>query len=121
MENKPTLVVGASPNPERYAHMAVLRLREKDHPVFAVGQRAGSIGDVPIHTAWPKREGIHTVTLYLGEARHAEVADKILGLRPQRIIFNPGAEGQELAQRAKEAGMEVLEACTLVLLATGQY
>jgi hypothetical protein len=45
----------------------------------------------------------------------------ILSLKPKRIIFNPGTENDELENLATKQGIEVLEACTLVLLSTAQY
>ncbi len=47
--------------------------------------------------------------------------DEILAAKPQRIIFNPGAENEELAAAASSAGIEVVEACTLVMLRTGLF
>jgi hypothetical protein len=35
--------------------------------------------------------------------------------------MNPGAENSALAARAEEAGIEVVEGCTLVMLRTGQF
>jgi hypothetical protein len=116
-----TLVLGASLNPSRYAHSAVLRLRDAGFPVFAVGARAGTIGDVVIHQAPPTDLIIDTVTLYLNPVAQEQWHERILDLRPRRIIFNPGTEHTAFAQRALNADIDVVEGCTLVMLATGQY
>jgi hypothetical protein len=42
-------------------------------------------------------------------------------LNPSRIIFNPGAENQELESIAKEKGIEVVRNCTLILLDYGLF
>jgi hypothetical protein len=47
--------------------------------------------------------------------------DYIIAQSPKRIIFNPGAENSQLANLAKEKGIIAQNACTLVLLSTGQY
>jgi hypothetical protein len=70
---------------------------------------------------WPNQIPIDTVTLYLGSAAQTEYIDQILALKPRRIIFNPGTENPVLAELAAKTGVETLEACTLVLLKTGQY
>jgi len=44
-----------------------------------------------------------------------------VSLKPNRIIFNPGAENDELAGLAAQNGIQPVEACTLVMLATSQY
>ena len=64
---------------------------------------------------------IDTVTLYLGKSRSDPLIPAILGARPRRIIMNPGAENQDLAREARQAGIEVVEDCTLVMLQTGSF
>ncbi len=116
-----TLVLGASENPERYSHMAIVQLRKEGHPVHAVGKKSGSVLDVTIERAIALDWNIDTVTLYLNPLLQKEYYETILSLRPRRIIFNPGTENTELASIAQAAGILVQEACTLVLLRTGQY
>lgn len=118
---KKTLVIGASDNPERYSYLAVNRLRSKGHPVVAIGRRPVRVADVAVETT-PKDFGqVDTVTLYLNPRLQKEYYDYILSLHPKRIIFNPGAENPELEELARTHGIQPLEACTLVLLSTGQY
>jgi predicted CoA-binding protein len=121
MSAKTTLVLGASPKPERYSNLCVRRLVQHGHPVIAVGRRLGMIGEVPIVVDPPAGITVHTVTLYMNESNQRIWEDRILALGPHRIIFNPGAENPRLARRAGAAGIEALEACTLVMLSTGEY
>ena len=118
---KKTVVLGASPNPDRYSHLAVKKLRQRGHPVVAVGIKEGNIDDVIIQKGMPTEKEVDTVTLYLNPLRQKEYYDYILSLKPNRIIFNPGAENPELEKLAEENNIEPTEACTLVLLSTGQY
>jgi uncharacterized protein len=121
MEKKKTLVIGASDNPSRYSFLAIQKLRKFGHPVVAIGIRKTSVGDVQIDTEKKPFDNIDTVTLYLNPARQTEYYDYILSLKPKRILFNPGAENDELSTLAKQQNIQVMEACTLVLLSTGQY
>ena len=121
MARKKTLVIGASANPERYSNLAVKKLLAHDHPVVALGKRPGMIGNTAIITDKKTLEDIDTVTLYLNSENQKPYYDYILGLRPKRIIFNPGAENEELEMLAEENGIKTMEACTLVLLSTSQY
>jgi predicted CoA-binding protein len=116
-----TLVLGASEKEERYANKAVRLLREYDHEVVAVGRSAGTIGDVPIQTGQPDLEGVDTVSLYIGPHFQADISDYVLGLKPRRVIFNPGTENPEFQQALEAAGIEPVEACTLVMLRTDQF
>ena len=119
---KKTIVLGATPNPARYAHTAVLRLKAAGHEVIPIGIREGEIDGIPIVIGKPEIEGVHTITIYLNPQRLEEYYDWMLDvIKPRRLIFNPGAEEPHFMWRAKLEGFEVLEACTLVMLATGQY
>ncbi len=121
MQVKHTLVLGASENTERYANKAVRSLLAHGHLVTAVGKRVGSINGTPIHISIPSTVVFDTVTMYLGERNQVQWEQHILELAPKRIIFNPGAENPDFARKAEAQGIEVLEACTLVMLGTGQY
>lgn len=121
MPMKKTLVLGASPNPQRSAYMAAARLVENGTVVFPVGIKKGEISGIEILTGKPEISGIHTVTLYLNAENQREYYDYILGLKPKRIIFNPGAENDELMNLAKKAGIETIYGCTLTMLALGNF
>ena len=118
---KKTLVIGASENTERYSNMAIRKLRAYNQPVVAIGLRKGTVGDVIIETEKISFENIHTVTLYLNPNRQKEYYNYIISLHPQRIIFNPGTENPDLYELANQNGIEVKDACTLVMLGSGQY
>lgn len=118
---KKTLVLGASSNETRMSYGVVEQLRRLGHEVVAVGAREGFIGEVPVQTGAPSAEGIHTITLYLNARLQPPLYDYILGLRPQRIIFNPGTENPELMNLAKAEGIETKAGCTMVMLSLGHY
>jgi uncharacterized protein len=118
---KKTLLIGASDNPERYSFLALNRLREHGHPVVAIGIRNVTVADVPIDTEKKPFDKVDTVTLYINPDHQREYYDYIVSLHPKRIIFNPGAENEELSALAKKNNIMPMEACTLVLLSTGQF
>jgi uncharacterized protein len=118
---KKTVVLGASENPSRYSHMATTRLTAHGHNVVAIGNRAGKIGEVNIIQEHPAMDDVDTVTLYLNPTNQKPYYDYILSLKPKRVIFNPGTENEELEDMIEAQGGKAMEACTLVLLSTGQY
>lgn len=120
-EKKKTLVLGASDNPSRYSYLAIYSLRKYGHPVVAIGKKITRVADVPVEKEKKDFDNIDTVTLYLNPQHQQDYYTYLLTLKPKRIIFNPGAENDELATLAKKNQIEVMEACTLVLLSTGQY
>jgi uncharacterized protein len=121
MEKKKTLVLGASENPARYSNLAINRLKNNHHPVVAIGRRRGMVAGIRIETEKNPVKDIDTVTLYINPRHQKEYYDYIISLHPKRIIFNPGTENDELAELALKNNIKAQEACTLVLLSTGQY
>lgn len=118
---KKTLVFGASLKKERISHMAVKRMVSQGRNVVAIGGRAGHIEDVEILTGHHSFDEVDTITIYMGENGQEEHETYLLSLNPKRIIFNPGAENSNFALKARQQGIETINACTLVMLSTGEY
>lgn len=119
--NKKTVVIGVSAKADRYSNRAVKMLNKYGHEVIALGFESATVEHIAIQTKWEFYDNVDTVTLYLNPQRQKEYYSYILSLHPKRIIFNPGTENIELEQLAKNKHIQVLEACTLVLLTTQQY
>jgi predicted CoA-binding protein len=120
--SKKTLIIGATDNPERYAYRAAERLITKGHEIVPVGIKKVEIFGRQIITDKNKIfNDIDTITLYISVAHQKEWYDYLLKTHPKRVIFNPGTENQELAALLTHNGIEVVEGCTLVMLANGLY
>jgi uncharacterized protein len=118
---KKTVVLGATDNPSRFAYLAAHKLKRYGHPVVPVGLRDGEVAGEKIITDKKPVEGVDTVTLYVGTRNLHHWYDYIFSLNPKRIIFNPGTENEELEQKAREANIETVNGCTLVMLSSGEY
>ena len=118
---KKTLVMGASLNPKRYSNIAIHRLIKSGIQTEAYGLKLGTVSGVHIKNKFTHFHNINTITLYLNPKRQQAFYENFVDLRPKRVIFNPGTENQELYDLLKKEGIQVVVACTLVLLATGQY
>lgn len=123
MDNKPTLIVGATTNPSRYAFFAASRLVQHGIDFIPIGIKTGEVMGKKIMDlkTKPALEGIHTITLYIGPAHQGEWIDYLISLHPKRIIFNPGTENPDFYAKAKATEIEIVSGCTLVMLSTGQY
>lgn len=120
---KKTVVLGASPNPYRYAFKAAHMLKEAGHEMIPVSIKRGEVAGEKILNLRekPAIDGVHTITMYIGPQHQAEWTEYLLSLQPQRIIFNPGTENQEFEEMARKKGIETYQNCTLVLLSIGSY
>ena len=121
-EKRNVAVLGASPKPDRYSNQAVRLLASFDYRPIPVNPAFEEIeGLTCFPTLAEIGEPVHTITLYLGPARSTPLIEEIVAANPQRIIMNPGAENDALAEAASSAGIEVVEGCTLVMLRTGLF
>ena len=121
LTNKKTAVLITSPKSDRYSNKAVRMLLENNVPVIPIGYREGSVNGLDIVTGLPDIEELHTLSLYLNPKNQEYFHDYILKLKPGRVIFNPGTENSILQKKLDNNRIAWEEACTLVLLSTGQF
>ncbi|MDN3671215.1 CoA-binding protein [Echinicola jeungdonensis] len=127
MENdltkKKTLIVGVSQNTSRYAYSATEMLQEHKVPFVPIGINKGEVFGKKIKNLREKPEisNVHTVTLYINPEHQKEWEDYLISLKPKRLFFNPGAENQAFAEKARKENIEVKNACTMVMLSTDQF
>ncbi|HEX2746415.1 MAG TPA: CoA-binding protein [Verrucomicrobiales bacterium] len=88
MSAQTVAILGASNNPERFAHKAFVMLREHGHTVIPVNPALESIEGVPVVKDLASLSAVDTLTLYIGSARLPAIKEEIVRLRPGRVIFN---------------------------------
>lgn len=118
---KKTLILGASTNSARYAYLVANKLVRKGYEIVNVGRKVGEVAGVAIQDTSVVHSDIDTITLYVGPKNQEVYYDYILATKPKRVIFNPGSENPDLSKLLTDKGIAVEEACTLVMLNTGQY
>jgi hypothetical protein len=120
---KRTVIIGASTNPSRYSYLAADMLKEYGHEFIPVGLKEGLLFEEPILKIQerPKIEEVDTVTLYVSPKNQSDIYEYIASLQPKRVIFNPGTENESLESFLQDKGIETVEACTLVMLRSGQF
>jgi uncharacterized protein len=120
---KKTVSIGATPDTSRYAYLAARMLDEYRHEIVPVSIKRGEVlgKEILDLRKKPPIADVDTVTMYIGPQKQPEWYQYILGLKPKRIIFNPGTENYEFEKMAEEQGIEAVEGCTLVMLRSWQY
>lgn len=119
---KNVAVIGASNNEEKYANRAMKMLAQYGHqPIPVTPTETEVLGRKACASVAEIRESIDTVTLYISPRRQRGLFEQIVRLKPKRVIFNPGTENPEACETLRAAGIETVEACTLVMLRTGQF
>ncbi len=118
-------VLGASSDPSRYAFKAMNFLKEEGHTPVPVTPKEDEVLGIKtwqsLGALADAGRRVDTVTVYVGPALSTKMQADFLKLAPRRVIFNPGAENPPLESALREAGVEVVDGCTLVMLRTGQF
>lgn len=114
-------ILGASTNPEKYGHRAVVTFAEKGFEVYPVNPRATQIADftcVPDLDAVPVRPDV--VSAYLPPALLLDVLPSVAGKGCDELWLNPGTDTPEIVERARELGLNPVIGCSLVALSSGR-
>ncbi len=115
-------VVGASDKPDRYAYKAFKMLQEHGHTPVPVSPKLKSLEGKPVVGSLTEIKGpVDTLTMYVSPRISSGLTSEILGLKPKRVIFNPGSENPGVIEALEAADIEVVQACTLIMLRTGQF
>ena len=116
------VVLGASPDPSRYAYLAAKRLVAAGHQAIGVNPKLPQIPSLPVvRRVAELPPGQHTLTVYVSAQVSHAIADEVIDYGFKRVVFNPGSENPALMRRLADAGVEVVPACTLVMLSTGEF
>jgi hypothetical protein len=115
-------IIGATDKPDRYANKAMHALRTHGHEVILVNPFKQEVeGQECLDSVVDYDGKIDTVTLYVNPKRFQDHIDTVIKVTPKRVIMNPGTEDDGHQRTLEEAGIEVVRACTLVLLSTNQF
>jgi uncharacterized protein len=115
--NSVVAVLGASPKEDRYSFKAVHLLKEYGFIPIPVHPAGHTVDGIPgVKTLDDISIPVDTLTIYVGQEISQKEQERILRLKPRRVIFNPGAENDPLAEMLEKTGFEVVRNCTLVML-----
>lgn len=113
-------VLGASADPEKYGNRCVVMYKERGWRVLPVNPKGGEIEGLAVLKSLDEiDEHVDRLSLYLPARLGLGALEAIARLGPDEFFVNPGAESPELIAAARDLGLEPLEACALVALATG--
>ncbi len=115
------VVVGASDKQDRYSYKALTLLKQNGFDVIPIHPKLQSIQNIPVVESLAAiKTPIDSITMYVGPDISKNLVMDIIRLKPKRIIFNPGSENPSIYPALKDARIKILEACTIVMLNTGQ-
>jgi uncharacterized protein len=117
-------IIGASAQPDRPSHRAVLGFLARGYTVWPVHPAGGNIAQMPVYKHISELPAAPLImSMYvnptLGMRMLTELVDSHPEKKPALLWLNPGADGEPLASAARAHGLRVMEACNLVVLGYG--
>jgi uncharacterized protein len=115
MAKRVVAVIGASADRSKYGNKAVRAYVAQGWKVYPIHPTAGEIEGLPVvRSILDISEHVHRATLYLPPAVGIKVLDEIARKRVDELFVNPGAESDELIDRARSLGLDPIAACSIV-------
>lgn len=118
---KTVAILGASTNPEKFGHRAVLAFADAGFTVYPVNPRADSIAGLrcfPDLASLPCRPNV--VSAYLPPEVLIETLPDLAERGCDELWLNPGTDTAGVANRARDLGLKAVSGCSLVALASGR-
>jgi len=115
--SKPTVaILGASADPDKFGNKSVRAHLAQGYEVYPVNPRGGTIegldvyrtiGEVPV-------DRLDRVSVYLPPKIGVTVLDEVAAKGCDELWLNPGSDDPMIVERARELGLEVIVACSIV-------
>ncbi len=112
---KTVAIVGASADRSKYSNKSVRAHLKQGWEVYPVNPKGGeieglkvyrSLGEIPVR--------LRRVSLYVPPAVGIKLLPEIAAVHPIEFFVNPGAESDELLERAAELGLQPIVACSIL-------
>jgi len=117
LELKNWAVVGASTKTSRYGHIIVKELENSKFNVFPVTPKYPDIDGTKAYKSLMNiEEAIDVVNFVVNPHIGMKVLDECIAIGVKKIWLQPGTVSSKLVNKAKANGIEVIEACILVVL-----
>jgi predicted CoA-binding protein len=115
--SQPTVaILGASRDRRKFGNKSVRAHLRQGYAVYPVNPAADEIEGLkcyPNLEAVPV-ERLDRISVYLPPEVGIGLLDEIKSRGAHEVWFNPGSESPELLARAREIGLEVIQACSIV-------
>ncbi|MCO6439306.1 MAG: CoA-binding protein [Phycisphaerae bacterium] len=115
MSRKTVAVLGASADRSKFSNKAVRAYIEQGWEVYPVNPKGGEIEGLTAYarlTEIPVK--LDRITVYLPPKVTLAALDDIARVQAGEVFINPGAENDEVIDKARELGVEPILACSIV-------
>ena len=115
MSKKTVAILGASSDRSKFGSKSVRAHLKQGWEVYPVNPKGGEIEGLNVYRSLEEIPvKLDRVTLYLPAKVGIELLPAIAKLDPAEFFVNPGAESEELMERAAALGLNPILACSIL-------
>ncbi|MFH1681327.1 MAG: CoA-binding protein [Candidatus Eisenbacteria bacterium] len=116
-EGKTIAIIGASANREKYGNKAVRAYVKQGYRVYPVTPNAPEVEGIPAFKSVRDIPGeVEIASLYVPPQVGVRLLEEIAKKKVREVYVNPGAESDELLERANELGLRAIVACSILAI-----
>ena len=120
--SKTVAVIGASSNRSKFGNKALRAFESRGYKVIPINPNEP---EVEGHKTYPSvldfPEPIDMATVYVPPGVGVRVMDQLAEKRIPEVWLNPGADETVVVDRAKQLGLNVIQACSIVGIGENPY
>jgi uncharacterized protein len=114
----PTIaILGASADRSKFGNKAVRAFVARGYTVYPVNPKGGEVEGLPVSKSLaeiPADVKLDRISVYLPPAVGLKTLPEIVARGASEVWLNPGSESDELVAAAEAAGLNVIQACSIV-------
>jgi uncharacterized protein len=115
-------VVGASSNRNKFGNKAFRAFQQKGYTVIPVNPNEAEVeGTKTVSSVLDIDGEIDMITMYVPPTIGVRVLDDIAKKGAKEVWLNPGADDDDVVARARELGLNVIVACSIVGIGANPY
>ena len=109
-------ILGASAERNKFSNKSVRAHVQQGYTVYPVNPKGGEIEGLPVYKSLAEIPpgNLDRISVYLPPAVGMKVLPEIIARGTDELWLNPGADSDELIAVAQAAGLNVIQACSIV-------
>ena len=112
---KTVAVIGASSNRDKFGNKALRAFEKKGYTVIPINPTETEVEGHPAYKSVLDVPGsIDLATIYVPGAVGVRVMDDLAKKQIPEVWLNPGADDPEVVARARELGVPIIQACSII-------
>jgi hypothetical protein len=114
---KTVAIIGASNNREKYGNKAVRAYIKQGWQVYPVNPKESLIEGLEVYKRFldiPRV--VDRVSMYVPSEIGLKIIRDVAKKKPEEFFLNPGSESEELIAKAKELGLNPIQACSIIAI-----